>query len=222
MDTVSASRSISDFRRRPLPFARIGPKRCTLPACLNRPRRLAALAILTLLLPCISHPVAAQERPTESQVKAAYLFNFGKFVQWQRDQATGSESLQICVLGKDPFGTVLDSTVAGESIDGKKIAVRRITTMQEAPQCRILFISLSEEHRLRPILAAAQHTGALTVSDIPHFAELGGIIEFVNLQDKIRFEVNRAAAEHCGLVLSSQLLKVASKVIEETPRQNQP
>jgi hypothetical protein len=217
---VSTNRAISDFRRRPLPFAQIRARRCTLPACLSWARRLRALLIT--ILPLISFPLAAQQRPTEAQVKAAYLFNFGKFVKWQRNEAGGSESLQICILGKDPFGTVLDSTVAGESVDGKTITVKRIVTVPQAPQCRILFISLSEEHRLRPILAAAQRSGALTVSDIPHFAELGGIIEFTIQQDRIRFEVNRAVAEQCGLILSSQLLKVASKVIEETPRQNQP
>lgn len=165
---------------------------------------------------------AAAQQATESQVKAAYLYNFGKFVRWQPDPAASSDSMQICVLGKDPFGPILDATIAGETIDSKKIIVRRITTVQEAPQCRILFVSASEEHRMRPIIAAAQRYGELTVSDIPHFAEQGGIIEFVTQDGKIRFEVNRGAALQSHVELSSQLLKVATKVIEAGGTQNQP
>jgi hypothetical protein len=165
---------------------------------------------------------APQAHPTASQVKAAYLFNFGKFVRWQSDRAANGDTLEICVLGKDPFGSILDSTVAGESIDSRKIAVKRIARVQDASACSILFISSSEESRLGAILAAVQRSSVLTVSDIPHFAEHGGIIEFVFLQDKIRFEVNRSAAEQSHLVLSSELLKVASKVIEKTTVEGQP
>jgi hypothetical protein len=175
--------------------------------------------LLSLLAPVF---LSAQQHPTESQVKAAYLYNFGKFVTWQPDQAANSGSLDICLLGKDPFGPVLDATVAGESIDGRKIGVKRIVKVQDAPQCRILFVGLSEEVHLGSVLAAAEHFGMLTVSDIPHFAEQGGIIEFVIQQDRIRFEVNRAEAEQSHLVLSSQLLKVASKVIDKKLPRSQP
>jgi YfiR/HmsC-like len=160
--------------------------------------------------------------PTEPQVKAAYLYNFGKFVRWESDPSANTNEREICVFGKDPFGPVLDSTVAGESIDGKKITVRRPANIQDAAQCNILFISSSEEGRIDQILAAARRSGTLTVSDIPHFAEHGGIIEFVMQQDKIRFEVNRRAAEQSHLALSSELLKVAIKVIDKATSQGQP
>jgi hypothetical protein len=154
---------------------------------------------------------AQQQHPTESQVKAAYLFNFGKFVRWQSDRA-GNPELLICVLGKDPFGALLDATVEGESIDGRKLAVKRIAKVQDGPLCSILYVSSSEESQLVSTLNAAQRFGALTVSDIPRFAERGGVIGFVVQQDKIRFEVNRGAAEQSHLTLSSELLKVASKL----------
>jgi len=163
---------------------------------------------------------AEEPHPTESQVKAAYLYNFGKFVTWPTTPAPSEDSRNICVLGKDPFGAVLDSTVAGESIDGKKITVRRLAKVQESAHCSILFVGLSEASRLDAILPVARRFGTLTVSDIPHFAERGGMIEFVMQQNKIRFEVNRAAAQQSHLVLSSELLKVAVKVID-TP-QGQP
>jgi hypothetical protein len=169
-----------------------------------------------LLIPICATLLAAQKSgATESQVKAAYLYNFGKFVRWQTDRAESLQTLTICVLGRDPFGGVLDATVEGESIDGKKITVKRLSTIQDLGSCSILFVAASEESRLGPVLTAAQHQGVLTVSDIPHFAEHGGIIGFVMLQDRIRFEVNRAAAEQSHLTLSSELLKVASRVIEK-------
>jgi hypothetical protein len=159
---------------------------------------------------------AQQARPTESQVKAAYLYNFGKFVRWQADAAPSTGSFDICVLGKDPFGAVLDVTVANESIDSRKITVRRVVSVQEAAHCSILFISASEERHLAVILVSAQRLGMLTVSDMPKFAERGGTIGFITQQEKIRFEVNRAAAEQSHLTLSSELLKVATRVIDKT------
>jgi hypothetical protein len=185
-------------------------------------RTATAITILMLLLWLSILPLSAQQHPTESQVKAAYLFNFGKFVTWPADHGSEGAALEMCVLGKDPFGAVLDSTVEGESIDGRKISVKRIVRIQDAATCRILFVSTSEEGRLRPILIQAQRIGTLTVSDIPHFAEQGGIIEFVLQDGKIRFTVNRGAAEQSRLLLSSQLLKVASKVIDKSPTWSQP
>jgi len=159
--------------------------------------------------------LAQQVHPTESQVKTAYLYNFGKFVQWPVDHGPDGDSFDLCVLGQDPFGPVLDATVAGESISARKIAVVRISKVSEAAPCRVLYISESEGSRLGPILEAARHLGILTVSDIPHFAERGGIIGFVKQQDRIRFEVNRAAAEGSHLTLSSELLKVALRVLNK-------
>ena len=156
---------------------------------------------------------AQQARPTEFQVKAAYLFNFGKFVRWPGGAGPGS--LEICVLGKNPLGSMLEVTVKGESIDGKQVRSRTISNLQEASSCNILFVSGSEEGRLPAILPAAKRGGILTVSDIPHFAERGGMIEFVNQQDRIRFTINTDTIEGAGLSVSSELLKVAVKVIRK-------
>ncbi len=151
--------------------------------------------------------------PTEPQIKAVYLYNFGKFVRWQINAASAENSFDICVVGKNPFGTALDSTVAGESIEGKSIVVRNITGMQEASLCKILFISTSETSKLKPILAACRHISTLTVSDIPGFAAHGGMIEFVNREGRVRFEVNVSPMADAGLTVSSELLKVATKVV---------
>jgi hypothetical protein len=181
------------------------------------------LPVFLFLLSLIAPTALAEEvHPTESQVEAAYLYNFGKFVKWEDERSSRSGSREICVLGKDPFGGVLDSTVAGESIDGKKITVSRPANLQDTSQCSILFVSSSEVNRLGPIFAAAQRSQVLTVSNIPHFAERGGIIEFVIQQGRIRFTVNRRAAEESHMILSSELLKVAVKVIDKAAAQGQP
>jgi len=156
----------------------------------------------------------AQLHPTDVQVKAAYLYNFGKFVRWQPDRPANA-SFDICVLGKDPFGNVLDSTVKGESIDAHQINVKRLQNMDEASHCNILFVAPSEQNRLSAILPAATRLNILTVSDMPGFAERGGVIELVNKEDRIRFEVNLTAAKESHLVLSSELLKIAVRVLQK-------
>lgn len=179
-------------------------------------RSISSAALRFALLLCLSATSLTQQvHPTESQVKAAYLFNLGKFVQWPIDHGPSGDSFDLCVLGQDPFGPVLDATVAGESISTRKIAVVRISKVSETAPCNILYISVSEAGRLGPILEAARHSGALTVSDIPHFVEHGGIIGFVKQQDRVRFEVNRSAAGDSHLTLSSELLKVALRVMNK-------
>jgi len=155
---------------------------------------------------------AQQANPTEYEVKAAYLYNFGKFVEWPAKVTAASEFFSICVLGEDPFGSTFDATIAGESINGKKVVVKRITKPQDAVSCRILFISSSEEGRLQEILAMLGNTSVLTVSDLSQFTRRGGMIRFVMEANRVRFEVNLTTAEHAGLTLSSQLLKVAISV----------
>jgi len=100
-------------------------------------------------------------------------------------------------------------------MDGKKIAVRRLTQMQDAPSCKVLYISASEASHLDVILPVARHLALLTVSDMQGFAEQGGVIGLVTQDEKVRFELNRGAAEQSDLVLSSELMKIASKVIDK-------
>jgi len=185
----------------------------------SRPRNV--IACISLLFPFVllAPGCFGQEaHPTEFQVESAYLYNFGKFVKWPAGRASPSDPLQICVLGQDPFGATLDSTVAGEKIDGRAVIVRRLSTMENPSPCGILFISSSEADRLDAVLAIAQRSESLTVSDIPRFAERGGTIGFVIQQGRIRFEVNRAAAAQSHLILSSELLKVACRIINKTPQ----
>src|SRR5574337_341408 len=147
--------------------------------------------------------------PIEYEVKAAYLYNFGRFVKWPPTTApAGDTSFTICVLGQDPFGHALDAALAGERIDGRTVAAKRISKLQDGVNCRILFISSSEDGQVEKILTALDDSAVLTVSDIPQFALRGGIIQFNLEQNRVRFEINLARAERVGLTLSSQLLKL--------------
>lgn len=172
-----------------------------------------ALALITNTEPALE---AQQLQPTEAQLKAAFLFNFGRYVTWP---TVAGDSFSICVVGRDPFGSALDSIVAGEKLAGKPATVRRVEGAQEASACQIVFISSSEESRLQSTLAALSKSGnALTVSDIPDFVQRGGMIQFVDEGNRVRFLVNLAAAKRAGLALSSELLKVAKVVNQDDGR----
>jgi len=169
-----------------------------------------SIAFVTIVEPCIS---AQKGKPQEYEVKATYLYNFARFVEWPATAATvKSDAFTICVLGQDPFGAILDAVVAGETIDGKVVLAKRVLKLQDAVSCRVLYVSSSEESRLKEVLAALDKVCVLTVSDIPQFSQRGGMIQFVQESNRIRFEVNLASAEDAGLSLSSELLKVAITV----------
>jgi hypothetical protein len=171
----------------------------------------AAMLLWSLLaIPCLR---SQQSKPSEYQVKATYLYNFGRFVKWPGTVPAGKgDSFPVCVLGQDPFGTILDSTLAGEALDGKPVVLRRLSKPQDAGECRILYISSTEEKHLKEIFTALDESGVLTVSDMPGFTRRGGMIQFVLEGDRVRFEINLTSAESARLVLSSELLKVAAAV----------
>jgi YfiR/HmsC-like len=170
-------------------------------------------ALMFILLFAGTVLLAQQQKPSEYQVKATYLYNFGRFVKWPAPvlSAKGA-SFAVCVLGQDPFGSILDSTLAGETLDGKPVVLHRFSKPQDLAECRILFISSNEAKHLDEILTALDESGILTVSDMPDFTRRGGMIQFVLEGDRVRFEINLASAQSAKLVLSSELLKVAASV----------
>jgi hypothetical protein len=191
-----------------------GPFQCAPTGCTSWSRsghlyQLMAVVLAWSLIGASTLP-AQQPKASAYEVKAVYLYNFGKFVEWPAKVRAGhNEPFTICVLGKDPFGASLDSTIAGEAIDGRSILAKRISKPQEGLNCRVLFISSSEEAQLKEILATLETTSVLTVSDISQFTRRGGMIQFVDDANRVRFEVNLTVVERAGLTLSSQLLKVA-------------
>ena len=187
----------------------------------NRSARIRAriLSAATLIsLACVV-PLAhsQQSKAGEFQVKAAYLYNFGRFVAWpDQNSPDANAAFEICVLGADPFGATLDSTLATASIGGKNVQAKRITKPQDVDDCRILFISTSEERHLKDVLSALDNASVLTVSDIPRFSERGGMIGFILDGDRVRFDVNLSSAQSARLTLSSELLKVATNVRKDS------
>jgi len=171
-------------------------------------RRVAAIAWLLLAV----GTGLAQQKASEYQVKAAYLYNFGRFVEWPASGVVQNEVFTVCILGHDPFGPTLDSTLAGEMIGSKNVVAKRISSPQESSHCKILFMSADEASRLGKILESLDSEAILTVSDMPAFSERGGMIQFVIEGNRIRFEINLAATQKAGLTLSSELLKVATAV----------
>jgi hypothetical protein len=171
--------------------------------------------LMCLLLPSVLVAPAQAEpetKPTQYEVEAAYLFDFGKFIGWPPGAQSDSPFL-ICVLGQDPFGPVLDHTISGETLRGRPVQDKRIARPQDATGCSILYISSSESGRLSKILPAIQGAPVLTVSDIPDFVQQGGMIQFVLRDGRVRFEVNLAPSQSNGLSMSSELLKVAVQVV---------
>jgi hypothetical protein len=170
--------------------------------------RLFSCALFPL---CVSLLGSAESvvAPTPSDVEAAYLYNFEKFVSWPSDSGHDSAPFAICILGEDTFGESLNSLIADETHQGRKLIARRLSSAAAANDCQILFIGQSEESRLAKDLNELQKKPILTVSTLPGFLEHGGMIQFLLQNRKVRFAVNLPAAEQAALVLSSQLLKVA-------------
>lgn len=149
----------------------------------------------------------------EYEIKAAFIYNFAKFVEWPREDAGNTGPITIAVVGKDPFGEALD-LLKEKTIGTRKIEVKRFTRVDDIAKCHILFVSASENHRLSHILKITEKWHALTVGDVTGFARSGGIINFTVIGDKVRFEINVDAAHRAGLKISSQLLKLATIVRE--------
>lgn len=158
---------------------------------------------------------ASSALPEARVVKAAYVYNFTKFVDWvAEDGVTGRlATVTICVVGTDPVGSALDEITKLES-KGRPILVRHIQDRERIPVCHILYIGSSEEPHLLRILAQVGSAGVLTVSDIPRFAEQGGMIGFIPERGRVRIEINPVPLRRAGLKVSSKLLEIARIVPE--------
>lgn len=166
-----------------------------------------------LLLLCVAIPtaVAQQARPNESELEAADLVNFGKFVR-EPVAETLRTSFDICLLGHDSMGHILDERAANQAIDNLPVHVRRLLDITAAKGCAIVFMSADQGARIREDLAILSPSDALTVSDASDFLERGGMIQFLLVENHLRFAVNLIAVNRAHLTLSSELLRVAFSV----------
>jgi hypothetical protein len=156
----------------------------------------------------------AQSPVDEYRMKAAFLFHFAQLVEWPPDSPNeGGNSLLVCTLGDDPFHGELENTVAGKQIGSRILRIRHMRPLQDTRGCNVLFISKSEGNRIPSLLANLQSAPVLTVGDADGFLGAGGMIRLFLDGNKVRFEINRQAAESARLRISSQLLLLAKNVV---------
>jgi hypothetical protein len=179
------------------------------------PRPRLPVVLLTAIAACTAvlhgQPLAAVTR-----VEAAFLSKFPQFVEWPSAALADRPTLDVCVANPDPFGSELDDLLAGETVYGRSIAVRRVDRARDLDGCHVLFLSRRPGRR-DPLLDAARSRPILTVGDQDDFLDQGGIIRLRVVAGRVRFDVNPSAAEAVGLRISSQLLQLALTVAGGTP-----
>lgn len=166
-----------------------------------------ACAVALVVLRCIAPQGARAEQVDEYQVKAAFLLNFAKFVAWP-DPGAG-RPVVIGIAGDDPFGDRIDQIVKGKAVNGRSIVLHRLRIGDDLRRCDIVFIGASEARRTADVLAALRDEPVLTVGETPHFIREGGLVRLFTDGSRVRFQIDRAGAEHAGLRISAQLLSLA-------------
>jgi hypothetical protein len=173
--------------------------------------KIISTAFLVLLL-LVPKTFAAGVESLEYPIKTGYLYKFMTMIEWPADKLPPAGSdIVLGVFGENPFGRAL-SPLNGKVVKGRKITVKEVANVKELSTCQVVFVSPKEGSRLEEILPQLQAAGVLTVSEIEDFARKGGIINFYEDRNKIRFEINRQAAQNAGLNISSELLKLARLV----------
>lgn len=176
---------------------------------LSRQVPVALLGAALATLACASAPA---EQPTEYEVKAAFVHNIVKFVEWPETARTDG-SLTLCILGKDPSGSALDA-LRGRHIGNKVWEVSHANPDTNLGRCDVLFIAASESGNLGQILAATKGSAVLTMGDSPGYAQEGVMVNLYLEQNRVRFEINTESVKRARLKISSQLLKLARIIAE--------
>ena len=189
-----------------------------------RIKKHSAVLIITicLLIGFGTFDTAAPEGPvSEYQVKAAFLYNFIKFVEWPEDAFGSPEApIVIGIVGGDPLGEDLDKLVKDKTIRRRVVEVRRFKRGSALNACHVLFIAQSEKINVTTIVKEIEKKPVLTVSEITGFLENGGAINFVTKSNKVRFEINLDASTEAGLKISSKILSLALRVVGSTNGEN--
>jgi len=183
-----------------------------------RARIIIAVVLVMISVFSLSPVSIAQANPPgEYELKAAFLFNFAKFIDWPRGSFASPQSpFTICVLGEDPFGRALDEGLRGKAIGNQPFALRRLKDKAEARRCQVVFVSSSETRHLAEIVESLRGANVLLVGDTAGFASSGGTIEFtLDQENRVRFTINTDAADRAGLKFSAKLLALATIVHNE-------
>jgi hypothetical protein len=172
-------------------------------------RRTLAAAVISIVMLVETLAFGFQAPSVEAQVKAAFLYNFVQFIQWPDQAFAGPEApFTMCVIG-DPFDGALDKTVVGERLNGRSIAIRRLSAPENVRGCHLVYAGKTDARRSMEIVALAGGMPVLTVGDSEDFINVGGMIRFTEAGHRIRFEINPDAAERVSLRVSSRLLRLA-------------
>ena len=171
---------------------------------------LTKTVILLLSLLLAGFMCQAQSPPSEYQIKAAFIYNFARFVEWPTQTFAAANSPMIVgVLGKNDFGDNLAQIINGKEIRGHPLQFEEFKSVADATHCQVLFISKSEKSDFPKIISQLQGASILTVSETDNFINAGGMINLVIVEDKVRFQINNDAAKKAGLTISSKLLSLA-------------
>jgi hypothetical protein len=184
----------------------------------NRPNpQLPGACVLPLvwLLVLVALPVAARAQASkEYQIKAAFIFNFAKFIDWPaRSFGDSSTPIVIGVYGDSAVFEALTDAVRGRNINSRAVTTRMVQSVDGVRQVNMLFIGTANDSRDGPLTDASKAAGVLTIGESQTFANHGGVITFTPEGDKLRFEINMAAAEESGLTVSAQLQKLAKNIV---------
>jgi hypothetical protein len=153
---------------------------------------------------------AQPRQPTEYRLKAAFLYNFGKFIEWPAAAFPDSgAALVLGILGRDPFGADIDAMVQDRRLHARPLVVRRYEDLDELGPCHILFTTWLDPKLLTALFERLGEAHVLTVGESAQFTALGGVIRFYLEDQKVRFEINTVAAGRAGLAVSSRLLGLA-------------
>lgn len=170
------------------------------------------MALLSMLALCLLLPSAlqAQERPDEYAVKAVYLYKIGLFVRWPAEAfADSAQPLVVGVVGHDPFGQTLDRALAGKTLSGRKLELRRYRSAADLDTCHILFLGDQDKTSMRAALDRVRGQPTLTVGESEDFIDAGGTLRFLIRNNQVRFRVNGKQARLSGLDISSKLLQLS-------------
>lgn len=184
-------------------------------ALLSRKTAAHAAGLLLLSTLCIgtAHGAARAQSASEVELKSAFLFKFTHFTEWPEGALGGEgEPLRMCVIGNASLFQVLQTSVQGRMSQARPVEVQLVSSSEAIGNCHVLFIGLTDATRIDSLLAALANRPILTVGDRSGFAHDGGMINFVRDDSRLRFEINRDAVTRAGLLMSSQLLKLATLV----------
>jgi hypothetical protein len=174
--------------------------------------KIIALIVVSAIILAPFHLCAQQPDFSEYEVKAGFMYNFPKFIEWPGDTISDSnKAITLCVVGADPFGKAL-GVIDDKTVQNRRLEIKYTSRSKDLKICTMLFISSSEKENLPQILEILKNTATLTIGDTGGYARQGVMINFVMEQNKVGFEINSESARRARITISSKLLKLAKMI----------